>query len=171
MFFENPLIDMIARGTILSTLALIFILLLVRIVGLRTLSKMTAIDFVVTLATGSLLATAAAATDWSSFGQAVVAILMLNAFQFVYAKARRNDGFRQWAENEPVILLRNGAFIDVAMAKARVTREDVMAKLREAGATDPASVSAVILETTGDLSVLSGQGAIDPAILADIRNR
>ena len=83
MFFENPLIDMIARGTILSTLALIFILLLVRIVGLRTLSKMTAIDFVVTLATGSLLATAAAATDWSSFGQGVVAILMLNAFQFV----------------------------------------------------------------------------------------
>lgn len=171
MFFEQPGVDMVVRGVVLSTLALVFIILLVRVVGLRTLSKMTAIDFVVTLATGSLLATAATATEWSSFGQAVVAILVLNGFQYLYASARQNAAFRAFAENAPVLLLRNGEFIGPAMAKTRITREDVMGKLREAGACDPSRVSAVILETTGDLSVINEQGPIDPAILADIRNR
>ncbi len=171
MFFEQSGIDMVVRGAVLSTLTLVFIILLVRVVGLRTLSKMTAIDFVVTLATGSLLATAATATEWSAFGQAVVAILVLNGFQYGYAWARRNAAFRAFAENAPMLLLRNGAFIDSALAKTRVTREDVMGKLREAGVRDLSGVSAVILETTGDLSVISEQGPIDPIILADIRNR
>ena len=52
----------LVRGVVLAAGALFWVLVLVRIVGLRSFSKMTAFDFVATVAIGSLLASAAAAT-------------------------------------------------------------------------------------------------------------
>ena len=48
--------DALLRGALLGPLALLWVLCLSRIVGLRSFTKMTAFDFVATVATGSLLA-------------------------------------------------------------------------------------------------------------------
>ncbi|WP_208402897.1 DUF421 domain-containing protein [Sphingomonas japonica] len=145
------------------------ILLLVRWLGLRTLSKMTAIDFVVTLATGSLLATAAMAERWSSFAQALLALVAINLIQFCYARARRFASVRKLAENEPLLLVRGGKFVDAALGGARITREDIYAKLREADVRDLSVVAAVVLETTGDLSVLTNADCNASDLLHDVR--
>ena len=58
--------------------------------------------------------------------------------------------------------------LDDALAASRVTRADVHAKLREANALDLSRVRAVVLETTGDISVLHGD-AIDPVLLDEVR--
>ena len=57
MFGLPAYIDQIVRAGVLGAICLAFIILAVRLVGLRSFSKMTAFDFVITLATGSLLAT------------------------------------------------------------------------------------------------------------------
>ena len=62
MFGLPAYIDQIVRAGVLGAICLAFIILAVRLVGLRSFSKMTAFDFVITLATGSLLATATVAT-------------------------------------------------------------------------------------------------------------
>lgn len=46
MFFDNAVLDATAKGSLLSTLGLIWIVHLVRIVGLRLVSKMTNFNFV-----------------------------------------------------------------------------------------------------------------------------
>jgi len=150
--------DAIVRGLLLGTVALAFVIVLVRIIGLRSFSKMTAFDFVITLATGSLLATAATATALTGFLQALGAIAVLMALQVGLAVMRRaSGGNRSLLENEPLILMRDGRFIDEAMAGSRVSRDDVMAKLRAANVLDVKDVRAVVLETTGDISVLHGE--------------
>ncbi|AGP78929.1 hypothetical protein I633_15860 [Alteromonas mediterranea 615] len=60
-------------------------------------------------------------------------------------------------QNTPVILMRNGEIIDGALEKTRVARSDLLAKLREANVLDLNEVRAVVLETTGDISVLHGE--------------
>ena len=45
MFFEETWLDIVARGVVLSATAIIWIVLLIRINGLRSLSKMTNFDF------------------------------------------------------------------------------------------------------------------------------
>lgn len=65
------------------------------------------------------------------------------------------------------MLMLDGEFIDEALRRTRVSRADVMAKLRGANATKIASVKAVVLETTGDISVLYGR-EVDQAILSGI---
>ena len=129
----------------------------VRVIGLRTFSKMTAFDFVATVATGSLLAGACQATTWPEFAQPTLAISALLGAQFVIAKLRQaSDGFEEVVQNEPVILMRDGVIFDAALRDTRVARADLIAKLREANALRFLDVRAVVLETTGDISVLHG---------------
>ncbi|MBA16062.1 MAG: DUF421 domain-containing protein [Sphingomonas sp.] len=169
MFDLAPLPDAVLRGALLALLALTWIVLVVRCVGLRAFSKMTAFDFVVTLAVGSLLATAATASGWSAFAQALVAIVLLLGAQASLAGLRRYSKTAEKAlGNEPLLLMRHGEFDETAMRKSRVARSDIIAKLREANALDLSRVHAVVLETTGDISVLHGDHC-DPVLLENVR--
>lgn len=168
MFGLEPWLETLARGFTLSGLALLWVIVLVRAVGLRTFSKMTAFDFVVTLAVGSLLATAAAVTNWQAFFQATIAMAVLLFFQFLLARARKSStAFRDVLENDPTMLMRDGEFVELALQRTRVSRADIMAKVRGANALDLSKVKAVVLETTGDISVLHGD-EVDPKIIAGV---
>ena len=56
MFLDNTIIDLLLRGAVLAMFALFFVVFQIRIVGLRSLSKMTNFDFIMTIALGSLVA-------------------------------------------------------------------------------------------------------------------
>lgn len=157
MFSPDSQTDLTFRILLLGPMALIWITLVVRLCGLRSFSKMTAFDFVVTVATGSLLANAATADRWSVYLQSCAAIAVLLAMQALVAVLRRKfELFSRALENRPAILMREGRFDREAMAANRVAEDDVWAKLREANALDLSQVRAVVLETTGDISVLHG---------------
>ena len=137
---------------------MVWVVLLVRINGLRSFSKMTNFDFVMTVAVGSLLASASQTTTWEAFLQAMVAMAALFIVQSVSARLRRrSDKIEAIMQNTPVILMRNGEIIDGALEETRVARSDLLAKLREANVLDLNEVRAVVLETTGDISVLHGE--------------
>ena len=157
MFFENTLLDLVARGFALAAMGIFWVVVLIRLNGLRSLSKMTNFDFVMTIALGSLLATAAGADSWQVFGQSLAAQAALFFVQWGTAKLRRSsDTIETVMQNAPVFLMRDGQFCEDALDTTRVAKSDVIAKLREANALDLDKVHAVVLETTGDVSVLHG---------------
>lgn len=169
MFSPTESIDLILRAVLLSTLAVCWIIFIVRVIGLRAFSKMTAFDFVVTVATGSLLAGASQSSSWSSFLQATVAMASLLAVQYVTARLRRSsDRFEKVVQNSPVLLMSEGEILHKALDDTRVAEDDLIAKLREANVLDFSEVRAVVLETTGDISVLHGPG-LDERLLQGVR--
>ena len=169
MFVDETWLDILIRGGILTVAALLWILLLVRVVGLRSFSKMTAFDFVMTVATGSLLAGAAQATQWSGFAQAIIALAGLFMAQWIIARLRKaSETAEHVIENEPVLLMQDGVFCEEAMERTRVARSDIVAKLREANVLSFDEVRAVVLETTGDISVLHGE-RLDDAVLESVQ--
>lgn len=169
MFFDHALLDAIAKGSLLSFFGLIWVILLVRIVGLRSFSKMTNFDFVMTVGMGSLLAGAAQAGKWVDLAQTMTAMAALFAVQFCVSYLRqRSDTFDQAVQNTPVLLMKDGVILHDALRTTRVSEGDLMAKLREANAIDLSTVRAVVLETTGDVSVLHGPD-VDQVLLKDIK--
>ncbi|PVB62648.1 YetF domain-containing protein [Labrenzia sp. 011] len=171
MFFESVPLDTVVRAALLSTLALIWVVFVVRVIGLRAFSKMTSFDFVVTVATGSLLAGASQATTWPDFVQSCLAITTLLSVQFVVARWRRaSDKFQQLSQNTPILLMQDGAFLPEALRETRVARNDIHAKLREANVLSLSDVRAVVLETTGDISVLHGP-QLETELLVGVRTR
>ena len=171
MFVEGSLADAVIRGGVLTAAALLWVLVIARIVGLRSFSKMTAFDFVATIATGSLLANAATASDWPGFVQSMAALVALFLVQFALAWIRqRSDRVRGVLDNQPYMLMRDGVIDEAALRLTRVARADVIAKLREANALDFGKVRAVVLEATGDISVLHGD-EVDSALLDGVDRR
>lgn len=170
MFFDNAMADLTIRSAALTAIAVIWVIGLVRLVGLRSFSKMTSFDFVITVASGSLLAGAAQASSWSTFWQAILALAAIFAVQWLIARIRKeSDTFEHAIQNEPVLLMRDGLIDDEALQRTRVARSDLIAKLREANVLRLADVRAVVLETTGDISVLHGE-KLEDDLLEGVRN-
>lgn len=168
MILDHAGADAVAKGFLLSALGLAWIILLVRIVGLRSFSKMTNFDFVMTIAMGSLLAGAAQTDKWVDLLQTLTAMAALFAVQFSVAYLRkRSDALDATLQNSPVLLMRDGEILHAALQRTRVTETDLIAKLREANALKLSSVKAVILETTGDVSVLHGDH-VDQTLLRGV---
>lgn len=162
MFVEIEFLDTVFRAFVLASIALVWVVIVVRVAGLRAFSKMTAFDFVATVAVGSLLAGASQAKTWSGFCQASLAIAVLLGVQFAVALIRQKSAlFAETIQNAPVMLMRDGLVLDKALTSTRVAREDLFAKLREANVMDLSEVRAVVLETTGDVSVLHGERLAD----------
>ena len=135
------------------------VMLYVRIVGLRAFAKMSAHDFAVTVAIGSTLAATVLNPD-TPWWRGALALAALLAVQWAVGLVRTlAPGVQRWTDNEPLILMARGEERPEAMRRARVTSDDLRQKLRLAGVTEADTVSTVILETTGDVSVLQDMPA------------
>ena len=168
MFFDNTWLDILVRSIVLAAAGLVWVTVLIRIVGLRSLSKMTNFDFIMTVALGSVLASGAMASEWSTFVQALLVAVGLFLTQVVASRLRRaSDAAQDILDNQPVFLMRDGEFCEAALKRTRVSKVDVIAKLREANCLSLDAAYAVVLESTGDVSVLHGD-TIDERLLEGV---
>ena len=125
-----------------------------RLVGLRSFSKMSSFDFAVTVAFGSVLASAVL-TEHPPLLQSIVALAVLFGIQYVVAAARANSGWMASAvDNAPMLIMAGSEVLHDNLKRAQMTEQDLYAKLREANVTRPDQVRAVVMESTGDVSVL-----------------
>lgn len=168
---------LIASGPILlktiasSALIMAVVLVLIRFYGLRSLAKMSGVDFASTIAIGSILASVALNGSTSLLKGAVAVATILGFQQILSFSKRRWDSVENTVENNPIYLMKGSRIMAENLDKAGVTHADLMAKLREANVIQLSEVKAVVFETTGDVSVLHGKDdrEIDPELLDDIR--
>ncbi|MBW3603463.1 MAG: DUF421 domain-containing protein [Actinobacteria bacterium] len=158
----------VARIAVSAIVIFVWLLLTVRVTGLRTFSKMAAVDFAVTIASGAVLATTITSSS-TSVVQGAVALGVLFGIQAAFAKLRRNDRISAVVENAPLLLMAGDQMLHDNLGAARVSVDDVKAKLREANVLRSADVRAVVLETTGDISVLHGDGPLEPDLVDGVR--
>lgn len=143
-----------------------------QLAGLRSYAKMSSYDFAMTVAIGSIIASSVL-TESPSLVQAVVALGMIFGLQYLVGRLRRQlPWFKSMVDNQPVLLMKGDTFLRDAMRQERVTEDDLWAKLRQAGVLDLSQVQAVVLETTGDVSVLTGtpgEESLEPRLLTGVR--
>lgn len=155
-------------GAALGALAIyLAVIAATRLSGLRSLSKMSSFDFAMTVAIGSLVATAA--SGQVAVVTAATGVAVLYAAQAGVAVLRRHGLLRGLVDNSPLLLMEDGAVLEDNLASARLTLDDLRAKLREANVTDVTQIHAVVFETTGDVSVLHGDRHWDPDLLRGVR--
>ncbi|RJP17700.1 MAG: DUF421 domain-containing protein [Candidatus Abyssobacteria bacterium SURF_5] len=154
MFFHSW--DGLLRVILGGVFAYIALVLILRVTGKRTLSKMNAFDFVVTVALGSTLATIILSKD-VALAEGVLALALLVCLQLAVTWLQiRSRRFQPLIKAEPRLLFHGGNFLEVALKEERVTREEVLAAARAQGRANLQDVNAVVLETDGSFSVLSG---------------
>ncbi len=115
---------------------------------------MNAFDLIVTVALGSTLATVLLSSS-VSLSEGLLAFALLCGLQYAVAwLSVRSPRFQDLVKAEPSLLFYDGRFLEAALRRERVTREEVLAAVRAAGHGELAAVAAVVLETDGSFSVV-----------------
>ncbi|QDV63531.1 DUF421 domain-containing protein [Crateriforma conspicua] len=145
------------------------IIIYTRLAGLRSFSKMSAPDFAMTLAVGSLFASSISAPRQRMIaGLIALAVLFLTQQVIAWIRTRISP-MRTLIDNRPVLLMAGDQILGDNLKRVNVTRSDLMAKLREANAVRRSDVIAVVFETTGDISVLHGDhDSVDPELFSGV---
>jgi uncharacterized membrane protein YcaP (DUF421 family) len=151
VFFDNW--PNLLRTVAVGVPAYLILLLLLRISGKRTLSKMNAFDLVVTVALGSTLATVLLSKD-VALAEGVTALAMLIVLQFIITWLTvRSNRVNQWVKSDPRLLFYQGEFLHGAMKTERINEDEVRQAIRGQGISSVSDVYAVVIETDGSLNV------------------
>lgn len=158
----------ILRLLLVGPAAYLWLVLVLRSSGKRTLAKLNAFDFVVTVALGSTLATILLNKD-VSWSEGAAALAVLAGLQFVVA------GFTSWfpttrsvVTSQPTVVLVDGRLLDDVLRRQRLTRAEVRQAVRASGQGDLSAVGAVVLESDGTLSVIPATSVGDRSALPDL---
>lgn len=144
------------------------LVILLRLVGKRVLAKLNAFDLVVSVALGSVLASAVLSKD-VTYVDALAGMTLLVLAQWALTRITTwLPGGRRFINAEPTLVVARGAVLDDALADARLTRGEVMQAVRSSGHGGLSDVAAVVLEPDGSLSVIVRSSAGDEDALAEV---
>ena len=143
--------DIVIRATV----AYLFILFLMRVVGRRELSSMEPSDVILLVVIGDLVQNGVTQSDYSVTGIVLAAGtigLLATLTAFVTFRWSR---IRNVIEGEPVILVEDGKLIERNMKHERLTLEEVMEQARlQQGVESLGDVRWAVLETSGSISIV-----------------
>lgn len=157
-----------------SFLIFIVIILLTRMVGLRSFAKFTAYDFAFTVAIGSIISSTL--TSSTSIVHGAIAITGLLALTYAFsALQKRFKSLDRLISNKPLLLMDGDRILYKNLKHARIQKTQLTAKLREANVLNFSQIEAVVLESTGDISVLhktslDSSESLNTKILEGVRN-
>lgn len=151
----------------------IAVILLTRIFGKRSFSKMSSFDFAGTIAIGSIIASTLLSSSVSLI-EGIVGLSAVYLLQGLVAFARKSKPIRDLVDNAPLLLMDGKEILWDNLKKANVTEDDLRAKLREANVIELHEVFAVVFEPTGDISVLHSAQAdkkLEPWLLEGVKGK
>ncbi|AXB57653.1 DUF421 domain-containing protein [Flavobacterium fluviale] len=166
VFFKDwKSIGHVVLATIIAFITLFFFL---RISGKRTLAKLNAFDFVVTVALGSTLSDMMLAMVPLIEG-AIVLILIIG-LQYIFAwTARMSKKMEKVLNAVPILLFYDGKFIEKAMTKEAVTKDELYSTIRESGIDQIDEVKAIVMELNGQITVVKKSDGTGKSSLDDIQ--
>jgi len=140
----------VAVCTIISYFALF---LFIRISGKRTLAKINAFDFVVTVTLGSTLSSMI--LNMVTIAEGIVALVVIIGLQYLLAKLTfKSERMEKFINSEPVLLYFDGKYLESNMKKESITRDDLYSQVRKYRLHDLADVKAIVMEINGEITVV-----------------
>lgn len=141
---------------------------LIRLLGQRTLARMSSSDLATAIALGAVVGRAALGYT-PTLGAGILAMITLFAMQAIAGQLQRMPKVVRVLASRPMLLMAGSQVVQENLAQAHLREDALWAKLRLAGVRNKAEVACVILESTGDISVLRIGEAVDPKLLAGVR--
>lgn len=158
-----------AAAVVVATAALYWLFVLfVRLLGQRALARMSTTDLAVIIVVGSVIGRAALG-DTPTLIAGVLAMITLFAMQALAGAIRRLIRTSWPLNNPPILLMAGTEFVEENMKRANLDEEELLPKLRECGIRHRSEVACVILEPTGEVTVLRRGIPLDHRLLLDVR--
>ncbi|WCM42353.1 DUF421 domain-containing protein [Flavobacterium sp. CBA20B-1] len=151
LFFKNW--ESLYHILICGTIAYLSLFIFIKISGKRTLAKLNAFDFVVSVTLGSILSSIILLKV--SIAEGLTGLFIIISLQYLLAfLAKKSDTMEKVINSTPSLLFYNGKFLNDALQNELITKEEVYAEIRSYKIENINDVRAVVLELNGDMTVV-----------------
>ena len=146
-----PVVDIILRTSVVYLFLIIGILLF----GKKELAQLSIIDLVFILLISNSVQNAMVGPTNTLWGGLVSAGVLFIMNYIIKRLSYSNAGINKLIEGDPVILVYRGDVIHSNLKKQTITLEELEAAAREHGVDTLADIKLAMLETDGNISVIS----------------
>jgi uncharacterized membrane protein YcaP (DUF421 family) len=152
---EHSLLEMVVRGTIMYLL----VFALVRLMSKRQIGGLGPSDVLVIVLLAEVAGNGFTASDYRSVSEGAVLVATLLGWTYVLEWLGNRFPAMERLIREPKLkLIENGRMLRRNMQAELVTREELLAQLREKGLEDYDDVAAAYMEADGRISVIRKKG-------------
>jgi uncharacterized membrane protein YcaP (DUF421 family) len=143
--------DLVTRGIAVY----LFLLLIFRISGKRSLRNVTTFDFVLLLIIAETTQQALVGDDASITGAFLLIVLLVGADVLLSLLKRWSPRVDRLLEGQPLVILRAGVPLSARMHMERVDKEDILSAARETRGIDRLEdIERAVLERNGGISIM-----------------
>ena len=144
----------IIQWVLRAVIIFLWLFILTRIMGQRTLGRLHAFDFAI-----AILVSGTATGVLNSSKNSLLPVLATTGAVALLSVATsylclKNIKFRRFFQGRPYVVIRNGALIQNEMGKSWLNTDDLMFELRQKNVPNLQDVEFAVLETDGKLSVI-----------------
>lgn len=133
----------------------VFLLLIFRISGKRTLSQVSTFDLVLTLIISEAIQEALVDSDRSLTGAALLVVTLVGLNILVSLMKQRFPRFERMLEDAPVVIIEDGRMHRERMDKERVDEQDVLAAARQLqGLSAMKDIRYAVVEKDGHVTII-----------------
>lgn len=137
-----------------AAIVYVYIFLLIKVLGQRSMTTMNPIDFLFGVIIGDVVGEPLSDGEVPLSGPLSAAGFIAGIHLFLSYISLKLPRLRRVIEDEPIILMEKGKILHNEMAKAKVTVESLMMDLRLNSAIDLTEVDYAVLESNGQISVI-----------------
>lgn len=153
--FWTGSMDLAIHGFLIRALIVyIYIFLIIKILGQRSIGALNPLDFLFGVIIGDIVGEPLSSGDIPLAGPLSAAALISGLHLLLSYIALKTPRFRRLIEDEPIMLIEKGKILHKEMQKAKVTVESLMMDLRLQDAIDLSEVDYAILESNGQISII-----------------
>ncbi|MEH7384117.1 DUF421 domain-containing protein [Bacillus sp. JJ1521] len=138
-----------------TVLLYVIILLIFRLMGKREIGELSLLDLIVSMMIAEMAVIAIESTK-DPLMHSVIPMLLLMVIQYSLALlSLKNKKIREIIDGKPTVIINRGKIDEHAMRQQRYNLDDLMMQLREKNVKNLADVEFAVLESSGELSVLT----------------
>lgn len=142
--------------------------LIVRVLGQRALVQFSSTDLATIVALGAVIGRASLGYT-PTLGAGILVLVTLFTMQALAGQVRRFSVYPKTLNNVPWLLMAGSKTIPENLARTHLSEDELLAKMRLAGVRHSNQVACIILEPSGQVSVLTRGVPLDRRLLADVR--
>lgn len=132
-----------------------FVVFVFKIGGKRQIGQLTPFDFALLLIFSNAVQNSMNGGDNSLIGGLISASALALLNFFIAFMSYKNKALSKFIAGTPQVLIHNGKVYEATLAKEKITHGELMSAVRQAGVSSITEVRSAILETNGNISIIS----------------
>ncbi|AHF06482.1 DUF421 domain-containing protein [Desulfitobacterium metallireducens] len=151
-----------------SIVSFVFLLLLAKVMGQRSISQLRFLDFIIALILGNIIAHPLSDEQLGLKGSMITSSVLIVLYVLATWLSLKWTLFRRFVDPPPFILIKNGAIQFQNLSKARISIDYLFSELRKEKIEDIQKVALAVWEPGGTISIFR-TSQYEPLTPADMK--